>query len=241
MKIRVIILILSVAVLAVVLFFQLRGEKKIENLAPGVHQVKAREVIQTTDYTYVRVSEDGKDYWCAINKASIETGKTYFWLKGSEMKDFRSKELNRNFPSIFFMESLSDQPILSGQPVMGQGSMPGGASTGRQKVTEKQGIVVAKAEGGITIAELFANRKSYSGKSVKIRGEAVKYSPQIMNTNWVHVQDGTKDGDNYDLVVTTHDSLSVGETRVFEGVVSLDVDFGYGYKYDVIIQEAKVK
>ncbi len=119
--------------------------------------------------------------------------------------------------------------------------MPGASMGGRQKVAEKQGIRVEKAEGGITIAELFANRKSYAGKSVKIRGEVVKFSPQIMNRNWVHVQDGTKDGIDYDLVVTTQDSIPVGETRIFEGVVSLDVDFGSGYIYDVIMQDARAK
>jgi hypothetical protein len=241
MKIRVIILILSVAVLAVVLYFQLRGEKKTDNLAPGVHKVKAEEVLQTSNYTYVRVSEAKKDYWCALNSTDIEVGKTYFWLKGWEMAQFHSKELNRDFQSIFFLESLSDKPILTENPMMGGSPMTGGSTSGRQNVAEKEGISVEKAEGGITIAELFANRKSYAGKPVKIRGEVVKFSRQIMNRNWVHVQDGTKDGNDYDLVVTTQDSTTVGETRLFEGVVSLDVDFGAGYKYDVIMQDARAK
>jgi len=235
MKIKIIILILSAAVLAIVLFFQLRGEKKIDNLAPGVHQVKAEEVLQTNNYTYVRVSEARQDYWCAINKTEIEVGKTYFWLKGWEMTQFHSKELNRDFPSIFFLETLSEKPILSVNP------MTGGSMAGRQKVDEKQGISVEKAEGGITIGELYANRKSYVGKSVRIRGEVVKFSRQIMNRNWVHVQDGTKDGGDYDLVVTTLDSIPVGEIGLFEGVISLDVDFGSGYKYDVIMVDARVK
>jgi hypothetical protein len=235
MKIRVIIIILSVAVLAVVLYFQLRGDKKTDNLAPGVHQVKAEEVLQTSNYTYLRVSEGREEYWCAINKSEIEVGKTYFWLKGGEMDNFHSKELNRDFDRIFFLETLSDKPIVLESTVMGN------TSTGRQKVPEKQGIILEKAQGGITIAELYANRKSYAGKSVMIRGEVVKFSPQIMNRNWVHVQDGTKDGEDYDLVVTTQDSIPLGETRIFEGVVSLDVDFGHGYKYDLIMQDARVK
>jgi hypothetical protein len=235
MKIRVIIIILSVAVLAVVLYFQLRGDKKTDNLAPGVHQVKAEEVLQTSNYTYLRVSEGREEYWCAINKSEIEVGKTYFWHKGGEMDNFHSKELNRDFDRIFFLETLSDKPIVLESAVMGN------TSTGRQKVPEKQGIILEKAQGGITIAELYANRKSYAGKSVMIRGEVVKFSPQIMNRNWMHVQDGTKDGEDYDLVVTTQDSIPAGETRIFEGVISLDVDFGHGYKYDVIMQDAKAK
>jgi hypothetical protein len=247
MKIKSIILILSAAVLAVVLYFQLRGDKINENLAPGVHQVKAKEVIQTSNYTYVRVSEGRQDYWCAINRTDIEVGRTYFWLKGWEMNQFHSKELERDFASIFFIEALSEKPILSegsmlsGNPMTGESQMPAASMGGRQKVAEKQGISVEKAEGGITIGELFANRKSYAGKSVKIRGEVVKFSPRIMDRNWVHVQDGTKDGNDYDLVVTTQDSIPVGENRIFEGVVSLNVDFGSGYIYDVIMQDARAK
>ena len=241
MKIRVIIIILSVAVLAVVLYFQLRGDKKSDNLAPGVHQVTAKEVIQAGSYTYVKVSEGSLDYWCATNHTDIEVGKTYYWLKGWEMNQFHSKELNRDFASIFFLETLSEAPILAEMPKIGEGPMAGGSMAGRQKVAEKQGIQVEKAEGGITIAELYANRKSYAGKSVMVRGEVVKFSRQIMNKNWVHVQDGTKEGNDYDLVVTTQDSIPVGETRIFEGVVSLDVDFGHGYTYDLIMQDAKVK
>jgi hypothetical protein len=57
----------------------------------------------------------------------------------------------------------------------------------------------------------------------------------------VHIQDGTKDGNDYDLVVTTHDSIPVGSIRLFEGVISVNVDFGSGYMYDVIMEDARVK
>ena len=149
------------------------------------------------------------------------------------MNKFHSKELDRDFDRIFFLETLSATPMVRENP------MAGNSKSGRQIVAEKQGISVDRSEGGITISELYANRKSYAGKSVKIRGEVVKFSPDIMNRNWVHVQDGTKDGNDYDLVVTTHDSIPTGETRIFEGMISLDVDFGSGYKYDVIMQDAR--
>jgi len=235
MKILVRILIPTVVILAVVIFFQFRGDKKIGNLAPGVHQVKAEEVIQTSNYTYVRVSEDKKEYWCAINKTGIEEGKTFFWLKGWEMNQFHSKELDRTFISIFFLETLSDNPIFVESPTTGV------SMAGRQKAPKKQEIKIDRADGGITIGELYANRKSYVGKSAKIRGEVVKFSSQIMNRNWVHIQDGTTDGNDYDLVITTQDDVSVGDIMVFEGVISLNVDFGSGYTYEVIMVDARVK
>jgi Flp pilus assembly protein CpaB len=144
MKNRVIILILTAAVLAVVLFFQLRRDKKIGDLAPGVHQVKVKEVIHTRNYTYVLVSEAKQEYWCALNKADIEVGKTYFWLKGWEMNHFHSEELNRDFASVFLLETLSekpivtDEPLLSKEPGVGENSMSAVSMGGKQNVAGDQ-------------------------------------------------------------------------------------------------------
>ena len=61
-----------------------------------------------------------------------------------------------------------------------------------------------------------------------------------MNKNWVHLQDGTKDGTNFDLTITTLDSVKAGDIVVFEGKVTLDKDFGAGYFYEVILEDAKL-
>ena len=58
--------------------------------------------------------------------------------------------------------------------------------------------------------------------------------------NWVHLQDGTKDGGNYDLAITTMDTVLVGAVVVFNGIISVNKDFGAGYVYDVIMEDAKV-
>ena len=239
MKIQAKILILTLAVLAVVLYFTFRKGTATENLGPGVHRVKAKEVLQTTNYTYVRVWEDKKEYWCALNKADIEAGKTYYWLKGWESGQFHSKELDRTFSSIYFIENLSDIPVIT-EDVVTRSPMAGEFTSGRQIMPEKQGIHVNPVQGGITIAELFANRKAYAGKSVKIRGEVVKFSDQIMKRNWIHLQDGTKDGNHYDLVVTTDETANTGDIIVLEGTISLDKDFGSGYFYEVIMEDAKI-
>ena len=112
---------------------------------------------------------------------------------------------------------------------------------GRQEAVEHWGISVAKADGGVSIGELYSRRKSFEGKTVRIRGEVVKFSGGIMNRNWVHIQDGTKDGDNFDLTITTQDSVKVGDLVLFEGKVALDKDFGAGYFYGLILEEARLK
>lgn len=209
--------------------------KRAENLAPNAHQVIANEVIQTSRYTYVYVSGERNDYWLAIPKADIIEGTTYYWSVGSEMNNFASTELNRTFESIFFVQDFTDQPILSGgvhAPVM---------VGGKQAIQEKAGIRVERAPGGVTVAELYAGKKDFSGKTVKICGEVVKFLPGIMNRNWVHLQDGTRDGDSYDLTLTTDAFVNVGDVVTFEGVVSVDRDFGAGYFYPVILEDAVVK
>lgn len=210
------------------------GTKRPDNLAPTAHMVTAGEVIQTSNYTYVMVNEDGKDYWLAISSAEIKEGETYYWSIGDVMQNFKSRELNRTFAEIWFVQDFTDKPITAGAPAQA----PSKSLAGRQTAPEQTGITVAKAPGGVTIAELFAGRTGFSGKKVKVAGQVVRFSPAIMNRNWVHIQDGTRDGDNYDLTLTTTDTVSVGQVVTFEGVVSLNKDFGAGYLYDLIIEQA---
>jgi hypothetical protein len=204
-----------------------------ENLAPGVHKATAEEVIQTSNYTYIRISENGNENWIAITRQEVEKGKSYYYIPGIEMNDFVSKELKRTFPSILFVDKFSDQPIVAKITVAD-------SAKGKQEAIQKEGIKVETAKGGITIAELYANREKYAGKTVKIRGEVVKYSADIMKTNWVHIQDGTKSNNDFDLTVTTNDVTKVGDVVTFEGTVTLKKDFGAGYFYEVIVENAKM-
>jgi len=204
-----------------------------ENLAPNVHKVKAEEVIQTSNYTYLRVSEDDKEMWIAIVRAEVEEGKYYYFVPGIEMNNFVSKELKRTFPSILFVDKFSDQPITAKITLAD-------SLKGKQAPVAKEGIKVERAKDGITIAELYANKESYAGKTVKIRAEVVKYTPDIMKTNWVHIQDGTNSNGSFDLTVTTNDVTKVGDVVTIEGTVTLKKDFGAGYYYEVIIENGKL-
>lgn len=205
-----------------------------ENLAPGVHKATAEEVIQTSSYTYVRVSEDDKESWIAIGKAEVEKGKTYYYAANVEMTDFKSKELNRTFPVISFVDKFSDKPILASNVNLAD------SLAGKKPAVAKEDIRVEPAKGGITIAELYANKEKYAGKTIKIRGEVVKFSAAIMNTNWVHIQDGTNNDGAFDLTITTNDVTKVGDVVTFEGTVSVKKDFGAGYYYEVIVEKAKL-
>jgi hypothetical protein len=201
--------------------------------AASQHQVVAKDILQTSGYTYLLLNEDGKEYWAAVSRFEAEKGKTYYFKNGMEMTNFKSKELNRTFDTIQFIEDLSDQPIPEKKAVKL-------TTKGRQSMAKVEGIKVEPVSGGVKISEIFSNMANYAGKKVKVRGQVIKFSPQIMNKNWVHLQDGTEANGSYDLTLTTMDAVEVGKVVTFEGVIATDKDFGYGYKYNVLLEDAKV-
>ncbi len=116
--------------------------------------------------------------------------------------------------------------------------MEGMKSPGPAK-TEKINIKIDPCDGCIKIGDLMASKKSYAGKVIKTRGQVVRYNPGIMGKNWVHIQDGSEFNGEFDLTVTTSQNVSVGDVVTFEGTIALDKDFGHGYFYNILLEEAK--
>jgi GW (Gly-Tryp) dipeptide domain len=227
--------LLILAISLIVAFSCKTKNKTSGNLAPNVHKVTSQEVIQSTNYTYLRVSEDGKESWIAIARQEVAVGKSYYYEPSIEMTDFTSKELQRTFPSIIFVAKFSETPIVAAAKYA-----VADPPKGKQAAIAKEGLKVARAANGITIAELNAQKGSYAGKKIKIKGEVVKYNPQIMGKNWLHIQDGSTNNGVFDLTITTTEEVKIGDVVTFEGIVALNKDFGAGYSYDVIVEEGKL-
>ncbi len=206
-------------------------EAKLETTT---HQVQVEEAINTSGYTYLRVTEDHKENWIAVSKQEVTIGKVYYYNNALEMTDFHSKELDRDFPVIYFIQDFRDTKKVP--------TMAGGAASphGKLSVSETNDISVEPVEGGTTIADVFAKRKDFANKQITIRGQVVKVNNGIMGKNWVHIQDGTKSGDDFDLTITTQETVAIGEVVTFSGTLILEKDFGAGYFYDVIVEEGKL-
>jgi hypothetical protein len=91
----------------------------------------------------------------------------------------------------------------------------------------------------LKISDILANKKTYSGKMVKVTGQVTKYNPAIMGKNWIHIQDGSEFQGGFDLTITTDQNVAVGQIITFEGKIILDKDFGYGYFYSVLMEEGR--
>ena len=214
-------------------------------------------VLETMDsggYTYLKLKTAEGEVWAAVNESKVAKGDTVTVAGVMPMDGFESQTLNRKFDKIYF-GTLAGGP--AGAPMGMGGAAPaamGGAAVPESmaaqhaqaatgpEVTEK--ISVAKAEGadGRTIAEVFAQRAALKGKTVAIRGKVVKFNSAIMGKNWIHLRDGsgTPETKDHDVTVTTNDTVAKGDVVVVRGTVAVDRDFGSGYTYVLVVEDAKV-
>jgi hypothetical protein len=199
-----------------------------------IHKAVVKEVIQAAGYTYLNVTEKRKSTWLAIPGMDIEKGMKISYSGGMEMNDFHSRELNRTFPSILFLEEITtDSKKSKGSDVKLEGKMG-------EVTKEKVAVSIKQPEGALSVAKIFETKDDLSGKSVRVRGFITKINPAILGKNWVHIQDGTEYNGEFDLTVTTETRLQISDTVTFEGRISLKKDFGYGYFYEVLMEEGKV-
>lgn len=205
-----------------------------QSAAPAMRNVIVEEVIQATSYTYMRVKENNTDFWIATVKEDVSVGSKYSFGNALEMVNFKSKELDRTFDRIYFVSENS------GQEVGQQNNMMAPTTMGRPKVELKTDVVIKPSDGGISIAELYKNRNNYVNKKVRVKGKVVKVNNEVMNRNWVHIQDGTNDSGNFDLTITTLDLAKIDDVIEFEGTISLNKDFGAGYVYELIMESGAV-
>ena len=91
-----------------------------------------------------------------------------------------------------------------------------------------------------TVAVLNKDKTALAGKTVSAQGKVVKVNNGIMGRNFVHVQDGTGDASNNNLIVTSKDTANVGDSVSVTGVVAVNRDFGGGYSYPLLIEDAKI-
>lgn len=222
---KLIVLILSLSII-----ISCTEEQKSEYSETNSHKFIVDEVIQTTSYTYLLANENEKLQWLALPKIEASEGDVYYYEDGMEMKDFKSNELDRTFASVMFLKEIQSDKFKNE-------SVP---SDHLKPKTEKQNITITPVEGTISIAELFGNSNNYANKMIKIQGEVVKFSSNIMGKNWIHLQDGTESDGKNDLTITTDQMAKVGEIIIIEGKITLEKDFGSGYFYELIMEEAKI-
>ena len=102
-------------------------------------------------------------------------------------------------------------------------------------------VTACSADTGMkTVESLNQNKATLAGQTVSAQGKVVKVNNGIMGRNFVHVQDGTGDASNNNLIVTSKQTAAVGDQVSVSGVVAVNRDFGSGYSYPLLIEEATI-
>jgi len=96
----------------------------------------------------------------------------------------------------------------------------------------------AMAATSLSVADLHSQRSEFAGKEVSITGTVIKVNNGIMRRNFVHVQDGSGSGDSDRVIFTSQQTAKVGDKITATGTVKLDTDFGMGYFYPTLVEQA---
>jgi hypothetical protein len=224
---------------------------------PQVLRGKIVEKVDVSQYTYLKLSTASGDTWAAVQRTDKKVGEEIGVENAFPMPNFESKELNRKFDVVYFGSVAGTgqaPPAAMGAAPMGAPPAAGetppnpaqmaaqhqAAATGPTDIKIQK---VSKASGtdAHTVAEVWGSKDKLKGKSVTIRGQVVKFTP-VMGKNFVHLRDGSGSPDkkNNDVTVTTADAAAVGDVITAKGTVAIDKDFGAGYAYPILIEDAKV-
>lgn len=198
-------------------------------------------VLETTDaagYTYVHVDADGGTFWAAGPRFAVSVGDEVTVHNPIAMRDYYSRTLERTFDVVYFAGSIT----RDGGEAAASGGIPGHAADhGTPAKVDVDLSGLERPEGGKTVAEVFAESATLTGQEIAVRGRVVKFNGGILGKNWIHLRDGTGAEGSNDLVVTTAASVSVGDTVLVRGVLKTDRDLGYGYQYEVILEDASLE
>jgi len=197
------------------------------------------EVQQVDSYTYMRMRTANGETWAAVATAPVKKGAIVTIQDITVMNDFQSKALKKTFKTVVFGSLAAGPGSASAK------AAPVSPHTGVPKAVEAMDVKVPKATGANarTVGEIMAKPGDAKDKPVLVRGKVVKYSGGIMGRNWIHLRDGTGSATDKtnDLLVTTTEQAKVGDVITAKGVVRVDKDFGAGYVYKALVEDAALQ
>jgi len=216
--------------------------EKSESNSPANTVVKG-EVIEVKDvenYTYLHLKTKDGETWAAVGKTAVKKGAEVTIENVMIMKNFESKSLKQTFQTIVFGTLVGSE---GGVPSVVNGMTK--AHTELAKTSGIGDIHVTKATGknAQTVAEVMMKGAELKDTPVLVRGMVVKYNPDIMGKNWIHLRDGSGSevSSTNDILVTTTNQAKIGDIVSVKGVIHIDKDFGAGYSYKVLIEEATLQ
>lgn len=211
---------------------------------------EVREAIDVAQYTYLRLATaEGRELWAAVSKASVAVGSHVSIVDAARMTNFESATLERTFDVIYFgnlagtaRPSAPTGALPPGHPPLDGPHGPNAAHGSVAPSAVPSGVKVTPAAGqnAYSIAALFAQRASLDGKPARVRGQIIKATP-VQGITYYRISDGSSDDpSSAQLVVSSTAQANTGEVVTFAGQVRADADVGIGFKYPVMLKDARL-
>lgn len=225
----------------------LQGQRSTKVITPDFGG-KVAETMDDGTYTFARVQGYHNAIWVATKRCRLSVGDTVSVPPGEVMPEFHSTTLNRTFDTIRFVEHIDvagpaaadlAKPVLAANP-----ALPAGHPSFADRPSAPAPMLAApipQPAGAKTVAEILAQAKALAGQEITIRGQVTRFAPAIMGRNWIHISDGTGVGGTNDLTITTSALVAVGDIITVRGKVAVDQNFGFGYAYAVLVEQAVVQ
>jgi len=222
------------------------------------------EKIDVGKYTYLRLGDQGTEgVWTAVPKTDVKVGTQARVVNAQQMTDFQSATLKRTFATIYFgtlddgqgtgprqavglhgngSKSMNPHGAMQGHPASVAEIPEHHPSDSNTQNVEIGNVEKAAGELGHRIGEIYDQRTQLSGKRVRVRGVVVKAVANVLNRTFVHLRDGSgsTDTETHDLTAMLDSTPQVGDRILVEGTLTVDKDFGSGYQYRAILENASV-
>lgn len=212
--------------------------------APIVGRVA--EVIEAATYLYLRLETKSEgEVWAAVSRAPVKVGDEAVVEDAILMERFESRTLGRTFPAIWFgmLKSPSAQAPSPSVTASASPSVTASASAAASAVASAAASAAATSGPAptelLTVAAFLTKGTTMKGQRVRVEGVVTKVNEGILERNWIHLSDGG--GLDNDLLVTSTEKTEVGKKVRAEGVVGVDRDFGAGYRYPVLLEDARLE
>ena len=257
----------EIAVAGNVTILDIKENYETLNIQSPVLSATIIESKDVTNYTYLLLEDKTGKVWAAIPKTPVKTGDEIAISDIAVMKDFHSKTLEKTFDLILFAvlsegcpfkesggEIVSEMPsgmmpgkmppAMMSQAATPHGAMPAMGDSSKKSKAIPKDINVSKAVGedAYTIEEIYSKKEELSQKTIIVRAIVVKFMPQIMGKNWIHLQDGTGSAEkgNHDIAVSTLETVKTGEEVIVKGTLGINKDFGMSCAFSTLIEEASI-
>jgi len=196
------------------------------------------ETLEAGRYTYIQVNDGKKNIWVAVPTTKVAKGSMIAFDTQMEMKDFSSKSLGRKFDIIYFTSKIiTDKKTDHPGGKMDPHAKKNPHAKAKFPTVNQPISGIDKAANGKTIAEIMDQKVSLKNQVVNVRGKVTKYSANVMGKNWIHIKDSSSGNA---LTITTSETAKINDVIVASGKIVLDKDLGFGYKYEIIMEDTKV-